>query len=147
MGDRVARLVREHHGTTTMRYFEEKAKALGGKPGEPGETYRYDGPRPQSREAGIVMIADQLEATARSSPPTDESQCADLVSRTVQHIVDEGQLVDVRLTSTQLAQASQALARSLLAMHHRRISYPGAPDGSAGRWSAGRLLSGRRSRP
>jgi putative nucleotidyltransferase with HDIG domain len=122
MGERVADFVREHHGTGTMRLLLDKATTLSNAP--PGETYRYPGPRPQTRETALVMIADQLEATARASPPADEAACRTLVQKTIDRIQDEGELEDVALGERELPELRHAFVRSLLAMYHRRLSYP-----------------------
>ncbi len=129
MGDRIADFVREHHGTGTMRLLLEKA-AEADPTGAPAdeEAFRYPGPRPRSRETGITMIADQLEATARAAPPAGESGCFDLVNRTVDRILGEGELEDSGLTPGDLSLLRPALARALLAMYHRRLTYP--PSGA-----------------
>ncbi len=126
MGDRIADFVREHHGTGTMRVFEEKAAALG--LADPPGTYQYPGPAPRSRETAIVMIADQLEATARSSPPADAAACTAMVERTIARIRDEGQLDRSGLTPREFAAVSAAFARALQAMYHRRATDP--PSGT-----------------
>jgi putative nucleotidyltransferase with HDIG domain len=126
MGDRIADFVREHHGTGTMRVFEEKAGALG--LADPPGTYQYPGPAPRSRETAIVMIADQLEATARSSPPADEAACDAMVERTIERIRAEGQLKRSGLTTRELQAARAAFARALQAMYHRRLTNP--PSGT-----------------
>lgn len=122
MGDRIADFVREHHGTGTLRAFREKADALG--LAEPPETFQYPGPAPRSRETAIVMIADQLEATARSSPPADAAACDAMVQRTLERIRGEGQLDRSRLTARDLQTARSAFARALQAMYHRRATTP-----------------------
>lgn len=121
MGERIAEFVREHHGTSEMRLLSQKAATLGD---DSGETYRYPGPKPRSRETGIVMIADQLEATARAEPPADDAACQQVVRRTVERIQREGQLDESGLTVGDLSAAERAFSRALLAMYHRRLSYP-----------------------
>jgi putative nucleotidyltransferase with HDIG domain len=129
MGSRVAAFVREHHGTGLMRLFYDKAAALSSS-GTTEETYRYPGPRPRSRETAIVMIADQVEATARSSPPADDAACDEIVRRTLERIQAEGQLAESGLTQCELSQVHRGLSRALQAMYHRRLPYPtpGAPS-------------------
>ena len=80
MGERIADFVREHHGSGEMRLLRTKAEALGQSFTE--GAYRYPGPRPRSRETGILMIADQLEATARSKAPADDAECDAIVRTT-----------------------------------------------------------------
>ena len=123
MGPRIAAFVREHHGTGLMRVFHDKALTLD-KQATSQETYRYPGPRPRSREAAILMIADQVEATARSLAPTDGAACGQIVQRTVTHIRAEGQLEDSGLSEGDLAEIQCGMSSTLQAMYHRRVSYP-----------------------
>jgi membrane-associated HD superfamily phosphohydrolase len=109
-----------------MRLLRDKAETLGHAADE--EAFRYPGPSPQSRETGLLMIADQLEATARSNPPTDDAQCDGLVRTTMERIQGERQLDDSGLTIGELARAERAFSRALQAMYHRRLSYPSSDD-------------------
>ncbi|MDH4063016.1 MAG: HDIG domain-containing protein [Acidobacteriota bacterium] len=127
MGDRITAFVREHHGTGAMRLQREKAEAMG-RPDSDGDAYRYPGPRPQSRETGVVMIADQLDATARSAPPADEAGCAEIVERTMVRIQGEEQLGDSGLSAGDLERLRAAFTKALVAMYHRRLTYP--PSGA-----------------
>jgi putative nucleotidyltransferase with HDIG domain len=128
MGDRIADFVREHHGTGEMRLLRANAEALG--QASTG-SFRYPGPRPQSRETGILMIADQLEATARSKVPADDAECEAIVRTTVARIRDEGQLDEAGLSAKDLALAEREFSRALQAMYHRRLSYPTSGDGTS----------------
>ncbi len=126
MGDRIPDFIREHHGKGVMRLFRDKAASLSPPPGIT-ESYQYPGPSPTSRESGIVMIADQVEATARSSAPADTAACAELVARTISRVEGQGELQAARLSERDLATIRDAMSRALASMyHHRRISYP--PD-------------------
>jgi membrane-associated HD superfamily phosphohydrolase len=132
MGTRIADFVREHHGTSELRMLKERADGLGRSADE--DTYRYPGPRPRSRETAIVMLADRLEATARSTPPVDEAACDTLVRATIERTCGEGQLDDAGMTDAELAQARGGLARTLEAMYHRRrLMYPSSDAGPARR--------------
>jgi putative nucleotidyltransferase with HDIG domain len=128
MGERVADFVREHHGTGQMRLLRSKAEATGQSVTD--DAYRYPGPRPRSREAGILMIADQLEATARARAPADDAECDAIVRSTIERISAEGQLGDSGLTEPDLVTAARAFSRALQAMYHRRLSYPASGDGT-----------------
>lgn len=125
MGQRIVAFVQEHHGTAVMPVFQKKAQALG-RQSDVKETYRYAGPRPRSRETGIVMIADQIEATARAVVPEDDRACLDIVRRTLTRIRQEAQLEESGLTRRDLRAIEQACARAVQAMYHRRASYPPA---------------------
>ena len=124
MGERIADFIREHHGTGVMRVFRDKA-AFGPQPDGITESYQYPGPAPRSRETGIVMIADQIEATARSAPPADAAACDELVRRTINRVEGQGELHASRLSATNLAAIQVAVSRALHAMYHRRqLAYP-----------------------
>lgn len=108
-----------------MRVFQAKAAALG-RADATGDTYRYPGPRPRSRGTAIVMIADQVEATARAVPANDTSARHDVVRQTLARIQSAGQLDESVLTDHDFAAIEIALVRALAAMHHHRITYPRA---------------------
>ncbi len=140
MGQRIVDFVREHHGSSEMRLLKDKAASLGHASGD--DTYRYPGPRPRSRETGILMIADQLEATARATVPADDAACDEIVRTTIGRIQQEGQLDDCGLTVGDLAAAARAFSRGLQAMYHRRMTYPPSDTGV----SRPRLVFPRRPR-
>lgn len=121
LGVRVAAIVREHHGTGLMRSLVAKAATL---QVPPEENYRYDGPRPRSRESAIVMMADQIEATARSEPPADAAAAKTIVSRTIERIVADGELQDSALSERQRRLVAGAFEEGLQAMFHSRLTYP-----------------------
>ncbi|MEZ5286776.1 MAG: HDIG domain-containing protein [Vicinamibacterales bacterium] len=126
MGDRIAEFVREHHGTTAMRLLRDKAAAMGRLDDE--ADYRYPGPRPQSREVGVVMLADQVDATARSAPPADEAASEDIVRRTMERLHQAGQLAESGLSARDLDRLAVAFTKAISAMYHRRLTYP--PSGT-----------------
>lgn len=98
MSQRVVDFVLEPHGTSTLRYQRAQAEERGlFDPADAG-VFSYPGPRPRSRETGIVMLADQIEATARSAPPVDTAACEEIVLRTIARVRDEGELDDSGLT-------------------------------------------------
>lgn len=123
MAEEIGDFVREHHGTGTMRAFLEKAEASPGA-GPAGETYRYEGPRPRSKETAIVMISDQVEATGRAERPADDGACGQIVRRTIDRVRGEGELDDSGLSEDELSLIGAALARTLAAMHHSRNTSP-----------------------
>jgi membrane-associated HD superfamily phosphohydrolase len=120
LGQRVVDFVREHHGTTVMRYFADKA----GAEGAGLDAFRYPGPRPQSRETAIAMIGDRLEATARVTVLETLDHCQALVSETIAGLAEESQFDDSGLGEDDLQAVELAFAHTLHAMHHRRITYP-----------------------
>jgi cyclic-di-AMP phosphodiesterase PgpH len=126
LGERIADFVREHHGTGWIKYFVRRAQEQGLeiKP----ELYRYPGPRPQSKETGILMIADQVEATSRSMDDKTEPAFREMVLQTVERIRSEGQLDECPLTLQDLALLQEALVEVLTGIHHHRVKYPGQDE-------------------
>ena len=120
-------LIPQHHGTRLVTYFYEKAK--GSQDPELGEVkeedYRYPGPKPQTREAGILMLADAVEAAARTLTDPTPARIQGLVQRMVNSIFIEGELSECDLTLKDLHQIAKAFVRVLTAVHHHRVDYPG----------------------
>jgi hypothetical protein len=116
----------QHHGTSVMSYFYDKALAEVGGNDElvPDEAFRYPGPKPQSREAAILMLADGVEASVRSLDDKDEASIRGMVDRIVDARVEDGQLDAADLTLKNIAQIKDAFVQQLLGMYHTRIQYP-----------------------
>jgi putative nucleotidyltransferase with HDIG domain len=116
----------QHHGTSVMSYFHGKALAEVGGNDElvPKDVFRYPGPKPQSREAAILMLADGVEASVRSLDDKDEASIRAMVDRIVDARVEDGQLDDAELTLKNIAQIKEAFVQQLLGMYHSRIKYP-----------------------
>jgi cyclic-di-AMP phosphodiesterase PgpH len=116
----------QHHGTSVMTYFYGKALAEVGGNDElvPQDVFRYPGPKPQSREAAILMLADGVEASVRSLDEKDEASIRAMVDRIVDARVEDGQLDDAELTLKNIAQIKDAFVQQLLGMYHSRIKYP-----------------------
>jgi cyclic-di-AMP phosphodiesterase PgpH len=140
----VADAVAQHHGTRLVAYFWAKAQkaADGGKVAAVDEAlYRYPGPKPQSREAALVMIADACEASSRAlDTPTREGLRA-LVSKRINEIFIEGQLDDCELTLRDLNAIAAAMVSALEAIYHTRPEYPGKPRDEAPRPAAVQLVA------
>ena len=116
----------QHHGKSVMSYFHGKAlREAGGREDLVDERiYRYPGPKPQSREAAILMLADGVEASVRSLDEKDEESIRAMVDRIVDGRVEDGQLDDAELTLRDIAQIKEAFVAQLLGMYHSRIKYP-----------------------
>jgi putative nucleotidyltransferase with HDIG domain len=116
----------QHHGTSVMSYFYGKALRELGVSGEAAERdlYRYPGPKPQSREAAILMLSDGVEASVRSLDEKDEASIRAMVNRIVDARVEDGQLDEADLTLRNLTQIKEAFVEQLLGMYHTRIQYP-----------------------
>ena len=116
----------QHHGTSVMSYFHGKAlREVAGRDDAVDERiFRYPGPKPQSREAAILMLADGVEASVRSLDEKDEKSIRAMVDRIVDARVEDGQLDEAELTLKNIAQIKDAFIGQLLGMYHSRIKYP-----------------------
>lgn len=121
----VIAIVEQHHGTSLMTYFYERAKAQA-KPGEevPESLFRYPGPKPRSKEAAIVLLADAVEAAARTLESYSPDVVREMVDRVVQSKIDDGQLSDAPITLAELGKVKDQLTQTLISAFHRRIPYP-----------------------
>jgi putative nucleotidyltransferase with HDIG domain len=120
----VKAFIREHHGTQRIGFFWEQARELGGAAELNESAFRYDGPKPQSRETAIVLLADSVESAARViQDPTPES-IREAVERVVTYKVSEGQLDEAPLTLRELTLVKQEFVKVLTSMYHHRLDYP-----------------------
>lgn len=112
----------QHHGTTIMKYFYVKAKEKDDSVTE--EEFRYPGPKPQTKEAAVVSIADSVEAAARAiSSPTSEA-IEKLVKDTVRSRILDGQFDECPITMEELKIVERSLIRGLSGTYHNRVKYP-----------------------
>jgi hypothetical protein len=119
------RIIAEHHGTTLVEFFYGKARDEAGESAAvTPEEFRYRGPKPQSPEAGIVMLADSAESAARSLDQATPARIEKLVHEIVDKRVRDGQLDDSRMNITEIRLVERSLVRSLTAISHPRIRYP-----------------------
>jgi putative nucleotidyltransferase with HDIG domain len=124
--ERVLSIMSQHHGTTLISYFFEEAKK--NKEGEEvtEERFRYPGPKPQTKEAAIIMLADSVEAAARTLPQHTHSKVEGLVQKIIENkLNDENQLDESDLTLKDIEKIEQIFVRVLTSMYHGRIDYPG----------------------
>jgi cyclic-di-AMP phosphodiesterase PgpH len=124
--ERIADFIPQHHGTRTLHYFLRKAQAQA-KPGEVVDEadFRYPGPKPQSKEAAIMMLADSCEAAARSLARPDPESIRAIVVKIVEAIISDGQLDHCNITLQELTTIREAMISALTAIYHARIDYPG----------------------
>jgi hypothetical protein len=122
VGGRIADFAREHHGTGALASFLRMAEEAGAKP-DP-EDFRYPGPRPRSRETAVVMMADKIEATARSQGASSEADFRAIVSATLDDLLDDGQFDDSPLTLRDLSRLQDAFVAAPTSLHHTRVPYP-----------------------
>lgn len=117
-------IIRQHHGDSVPIWFYDKAVKQYGAQNVDINAFRYDGPRPRSKEAACVMLADTIEAAARSIPePTPEKVDA-LIHKLVYNTVNNGQLEESDLTFSDLERICSAFSTVLTGVFHERIEYP-----------------------
>lgn len=124
--EQIIDFIPQHHGTSLISYFYNKAKELQ-DPGQQGideENFRYPGPKPQSREAGILMLADAVEAASRSLRDPNPARVQNMVRNNVARVFADGQLDDCELTLRGLNLISAAFIRILTGRFHHRVDYP-----------------------
>jgi len=123
---KIADFIPQHHGTRTLHYFLRKAQAQA----KPNQTideadFRYPGPKPQFKEAAIMMLADSCEAAARSLSRPDPENIRAIVIKIFDAIVSDGQLDECDVTLQELTTIREAMISALTAIYHARIDYPG----------------------
>ncbi len=118
-------IIAQHHGTSLISFFYQQALA-GCDVQTPvlEQQFRYSGPKPQSKEAGIVMLADAVEAASRSLSRPTPARIESLVSHIVQEKIADGQLDECSLTFSEVRKIQEAFCRLLVAMLHSRVEYP-----------------------
>ncbi|WP_300157164.1 HDIG domain-containing metalloprotein [Solidesulfovibrio sp.] len=129
LGQQITDLIGQHHGTTLIAYFHHKAKELAESKGDDPireEDYRYPGPKPQTKEAGLILLADAIEASSRTLVDPTPSRIKGHIGNIVRKIHDEGELDDCQLTLKDLTLLSDTFQRILTGIFHQRIEYPSA---------------------
>ncbi|HEX5149485.1 MAG TPA: HDIG domain-containing protein [Candidatus Limnocylindrales bacterium] len=115
----------QHHGTAIMGYFYARAKELAGPGGTVDERkFRHSGPKPQTREAALIMLADGVEASVRSLAARDEPAIRAMVTRIIDERTSDGQFDECDLTLRDLERIREAFVEQLLGMYHTRVAYP-----------------------
>ncbi|RKY25963.1 MAG: hypothetical protein DRP79_05845 [Planctomycetota bacterium] len=124
----VRAIIKQHHGTSILEYFYHEALEEFGGPAEVEEaSFRYGGPKPQTREAGIVLLADACEAASRALDEPTSKRIEGMVNDIVTRKIEDGQLDESGLSLTDIAKIKDAFVRILSARFHTRIKYPEAP--------------------
>ena len=119
---RVAAFIPEHHGTRLVTYFYRKASRERGD--VDAAQFTYPGPRPQTRETALGMLADSVEATVRSSPDHSPERIDATVDEVISERVSEGQLDDCDLTLRDLKTIAESFKATLRGVYHPRLEYP-----------------------
>lgn len=118
-----------HHGTGLLQYFLKEARARAKDPDDIDEaTFRYPGPRPNTREAGVIMLADKVEAATRTLKNPDETNIRLMISRIVSSVIADGQFVECPLTLQEIHSVAETFAQVLVGIYHQRIEYADTRD-------------------
>jgi putative nucleotidyltransferase with HDIG domain len=118
-------IIKEHHGTSLVYYFWRKAKEQLKEGQQLDEKdFRYCGPKPRSKEAAIILLADCLEAASRSADEVNDEKTTQLMESIVRHEMLDGQLDQCSLTLQELATVKRVLVKTLVAASHSRVKYP-----------------------
>jgi len=123
LGQVIIDTIRQHHGTSLIKYFFEKAKQRRGEDAVNIDDFRYPGPKPQTREAGLVMLADVVEAASRTLENPTPSRIQGLVQNLINNIFSDGQLDECELTLKDLHKIARSFNQILNGIHHHRIEY------------------------
>ncbi|MBU2550807.1 MAG: HDIG domain-containing protein [Proteobacteria bacterium] len=119
-------IIQQHHGTSLIAYFFQKAQdcRTETQPEINIEDYRYPGPKPQTREAGLVMLADSVEAASRTLAEPTPARIQGMVQKIVNNKFSDGQLDECELTLKDLHLIARSFNQILTGIFHRRIDYP-----------------------
>ncbi|NNF99576.1 MAG: HDIG domain-containing protein [Desulfobacteraceae bacterium] len=127
LGKAITDTIEQHHGTSLISFFYEKAKQQRGQDQVKIEDFRYPGPKPQTKEAGLVMLADVVEAASRTLDNPTPSRIQGLVQNLVNKIFSDGQLDSCELTLKDLHNIARSFNKILNGIHHHRIEYADSP--------------------
>lgn len=124
----VVDMIPQHHGTSTIEYFYDKAckeaeEAGGGTEDVDASLYQYPGPKPQTKEAGILMLADGIEAATRTLSEPNLDRITGLVQKMMNKVFASGELNECDLTLRDLHVIAKNFARVLSSIHHQRVAY------------------------
>ena len=136
---RIREMIPQHHGTRTISFFYQQAAERATETVD-AALFTYPGPRPQSREAAILMLSDSTEAAARASRDHSREAIEQLVDRIIRQRLEEGQFDDCNLTLRDLTRIKQSFVTLLTGIYHPRIPYP--PAGGEARPALGQPRPG-----
>jgi putative nucleotidyltransferase with HDIG domain len=124
---RIIGVIPQHHGTGLMKYFYYKAKEAAADPESAAleKEFRYPGPKPQTKEAGIIMIADSVEAASRTVQEPTPAKFENMVGMIITRLRDDGQFDECDITQRELRIVTDSFVKTLMGIQHHRISYPG----------------------
>jgi cyclic-di-AMP phosphodiesterase PgpH len=129
LGKPIIDIIMQHHGTSCMTFFYQKARDMSdGEQPVSDKNFRYPGPKPQTKEAGIVMLADAVEATSKTLTEPTAARIQGMVQRIINNIFVDGQLDECELTLKDLHLIALSFNRILTGIFHSRIDYPVKPE-------------------
>ena len=123
LGNEIIEGITQHHGTSLIKYFYQKSLKRGNTSVKE-ENFRYPGPKPQTRETGIVMLADVVEAAVRALERPTPARIRGRVKELINDIFADGQLEECELTLKDLHQIAKSFNNILTSIYHSRIEYP-----------------------
>ena len=135
----IVQFIAQHHGTRLMTYFYRRA-AESDADIDP-EIFRYDGPKPQSRETALVMLADSSEAAVRADPDRSAEHISEVIEEIIRERVEEGQFDECDLSLRDLRVIADSFGSALNAVYHPRVEYPDPTDHELAERSAGTATS------
>ncbi len=124
LNPRIIEFIPEHHGTSLIHFFYHKALVEGQAQEDDEENYRYPGPKPQSKETAIVLLADSVEGATRALDEHTPQKIEDIVRKVINNKFIDGQLDECNLTLREIDTIATTFVRVLGAMYHGRIKYP-----------------------
>jgi membrane-associated HD superfamily phosphohydrolase len=131
---RIIAIIPQHHGTGLMKYFYYKARKSADDCNAAAleKEFRYPGPKPQTKEAAIIMIADSVEAAARTVQEATPTKLRNMIDTIITRIREDGQLDECDITLRELKIVAESFVKVLMGIHHHRIAYPGYDFNRAG---------------
>jgi len=129
LGTEIIDIIKQHHGTSLISYFYQKAKEQVSKRGSRSphtkeEDFRYPGPKPQTKEAGLVLVADAVEAASRTLVDPTPARIKGMVQKIINNVFSDGQLDECELTLKDLNHIAESFTKTLSGIFHSRIEYP-----------------------
>lgn len=129
LGKEIIDIIKQHHGTSLITFFYEKAKEQGEKregksPKVKEEDFRYPGPKPQTKEAGLIMLADVVEAASRTLVDPTAARIQGMVQKIINKVFSDGQLDECELTLKDLNEIAKSFNKTLSGIFHHRVEYP-----------------------
>ncbi|MBQ4266024.1 MAG: HDIG domain-containing protein [Clostridia bacterium] len=122
--EQIIDMIRQHHGDTAAMYFYAKTVKQMGEENVDIDDFRYDGPKPQSAEAAILMLSDTVEAAVRSIPEPTQEKISAMIKKLVRGKMEDGQLDECTLTFRDIGKICTAYETVLKGVFHERIEYP-----------------------